>query len=168
MPSKTSNPQAAKIRPHVVAGNPRNRTRTPRPLRPTGTSSSYGSAKSSLRSRRNLRFAESETLCGLAVSETYLSSGASSTAVPRFDTALLCRKPEQGRENRHPENNPPYTHPSSTSFPCTLSGTHPFAANASSNPALACETLPAPNVKITSPVLASRTRASTASGTDLA
>jgi hypothetical protein len=38
---------------------------------------------------------------------------------------LLCRTPEQGRENRHPENNLPNPRSAPTSSACTLSGTHP-------------------------------------------
>src|SRR6202000_2171360 len=125
-PTNASKTNPAKIRPHLVAGSPRNLTRTPAPLRPTGTSSSsYGSAKPSLRSRRSFRFGAADTLRGPAASEAYLSSGASSTAVPRFDTTSLCRKPEQGRENRHPENNLPNARTTPTYYACTLSGTNP-------------------------------------------
>src|ERR1700760_2220654 len=107
MPRKTSSKQTAAMRPHFVAGNPRNLTRSPLPRLPVGArSSSYGSAKSSLRSLRSLRFGVAEARRGRADSEAYLSSGASSTAVPRFENISLCRKPEQGRENRHSEDNP--------------------------------------------------------------
>src|SRR3984885_8439262 len=170
IPAHSSNKQPAKIRPHFVAGNPRNRIRTPARRRSeNATSSSYGSsAKSSLKSRPNFLFCEVETRRGPADSEAYSRSGASSTAVPRFENTSLCRKHEQGRENRHPENNPPTHHPGPSSSGCTLSGTHPFAPRVSSNTAPACETLPAPSVRTTSPAFASRASAPTASGTDLA
>ncbi len=76
-------------------------------------------------SRRSFLFGAATTRRGPPDPEAYLCSGASSTAVPRFDTASLCRKPEQGRENRHPENNLPQPVPAPTSSACTLSGTHP-------------------------------------------
>ncbi len=144
--------------------------RTPPRRRPgKASSSSYGSsAKSSLKSRRSFRFCEAEALRGPADSEAYLSSGASSTPVPRFENTSLCRKPEQGRENRHLEHNPPNDRPGPTSSVCTLSGTHPFAARASSNTCPACDTLPAPRVRITSPAFASSTRPFTALCTDAA
>ena len=111
------------MRPHFVAGNPRKRTRTPARRRATGlsSSSSYGSAKSSLKSRRNLRF---DAPLRPLDSETYLSSGASSTSDPPFDITSFFRKPEQGRENRLFENNPPHSIHRLTSSPRTLSGTH--------------------------------------------
>ena len=75
-----------------------------------------------------LRSAQPTPVAAPPDSEAYSCSGASSTAVPRFENTSLCRKPEQGRENRHPDYNLPQPPSSPSSSARTLSGTHPFAA----------------------------------------
>src|SRR5579871_5714618 len=127
-PTTTNTAATAAIHPALVLGNPpRTRTRVPGRRRPTGdvsSSSEKSSAKSSVKSRRSFLFGATEVRRGAENSGAYSRSGVSSTAVPRFEDPLLFRKPEQGRENRHPDYILPTPRKIPSSSRRTHSGTH--------------------------------------------
>src|SRR4051812_20678061 len=125
-PSSTSTTTNTPIFPPSDRGKPaRTRTRTP-PCRLRVGRSSSCSSSNSVNSWCIVLYGVAEPLAGLAVFEACCGSGASSTPIPRLEDSSLFRKPEQGRENRHPDYIPHNASPKPQLPSCTLSGTHPI------------------------------------------
>src|SRR5215813_12266710 len=124
--------------PSDFGSPPRTRTRTPRWRLRAGASSSTSSSNS-VNSRRIVLFGATGPLSDSTISVAYSGSGASSTVIPRLEDPSLLRKPEQGRENRHPDYIPqvarllpstsplvPFQEPTPSVTPPFLSGLQPY------------------------------------------